>query len=152
MLTTVSHFAFVGATAKSHLQVPSIILKGEGVGIILVTSNPALSNSVRYSASVRSHPGAYNNICKSKNLPIEGVLPSGSTISTTNTLPPLDIALRQLLRIVIHCSSFQSWIMNFIMYASPPSGTLWKKFPATLSHLSATSYVSMISFASSTTD
>lgn len=65
------------------------------VSVLLDNSSPALSNNALYSDSVRSQPGRNNNISKSRSFPMEGSLPFGSTISTTSTLPPVAIALRQ---------------------------------------------------------
>jgi len=77
------------------LLIPSMILKGDIVDTIRVNFSRALSNNSLYSFSVRSQPGKYCNICKSRNFAGDGSLPSGTTISTTNTFPPSVTASRQ---------------------------------------------------------
>ena len=73
----------------------------------------------RYSAAVRSRPPVRSNMFRSARsfAAVSGaaVTCSGTTRSASSSLPLAGITARQLRRIVVLCSSLQSWMIHLRM-------------------------------------
>jgi hypothetical protein len=88
---------------------------------ILVTAlhnhmlDSAVSNSPRYSASLRSRPPEMTSMFRSMRLSKERLLSGDISVSTTSTLPLRASARWQFVRIAALRSSSQSWITFFRM-------------------------------------
>ena len=111
----------------SYAGSASTMLVGVLVGITLSNLKPAAARSLSNSLAVLSFPPVITNMSRSKNFEKSGWSFSGTTESTMITRPFSCIWLRQFLSTRIAPSSSQSWMIHFMMYASPPAGTLFEK-------------------------
>jgi hypothetical protein len=97
-----------GPSAIVYLRAASTIQRGDSVGMTLVILSPAASNNSRNSVLVLSLPPFITSMFKSSNLLNETSCHSGTTHSTTRTLPCRAIDTWQFRRTHVAWSSSQS--------------------------------------------
>ena len=94
---------------------PSMTQIGDLVGTTRPRRRPAEVNRFANSSTVRSFPPTViTNISMSSNLAGAGLESEGTIISQTSTRPSGGSCCRINERMVLQCSSLQSWIMCFI--------------------------------------
>jgi len=72
-------------SSRSDARVPSMRLSGRSVAMTRVRLRSAVSNSARYSRSVRSRPPITTSMLMSKSFASAGALPEGMTRSMTRS-------------------------------------------------------------------